>query len=342
MEEGLPDEDSDFSREGTLLHGYDANPELDRNVLKPYHRDLLRISDGLDQKVFERAYEQFGIDEHAEFVGGREKELWTLDANNQQLVPGHCDLWRYWKQIELLVIIDKKFGYKVVTPASANPQLRVYAIAGAQEWKCKNVVVGVTQPRLPFDERLTMASYSETDIAKSIDELDWIVTAARQPNAPLVAGEEQCRYCKAKLLCPAYTAKYSALEIAKERTLAECDDEQLDQVLVAIAFADYIKEQARDEARARVELGRMPNYKLGAESEKRDIVDVRAARILLRLRGDIKDTDIDDALSISIGTLEEKVRIRKGCTWREAKEIVGETLLTVISRSPQRRKLTRK
>jgi hypothetical protein len=33
MEEGLPDEDSEMSREGTLLHDYAANSEYDTSFL---------------------------------------------------------------------------------------------------------------------------------------------------------------------------------------------------------------------------------------------------------------------------------------------------------------------
>lgn len=340
MEEGLPDEESDQSREGTLLHGYDANPELDVAALKPYHRDLLRISAGLDEQIFDRAFENFGIERNDEFQSGRERELWAKNADGELVVPGHCDLWRFWPRTRVLAIVDKKFGYKVVTPAVANLQLRIYAIAGADEWKAEQVLVAVTQPRLPFDERLTMAAYTQSDIDKARDELLWILTASRQPNAPLVAGDEQCRYCKAKMLCPAYKEKFLSIEVAA-RDLAECDDDQLDQVLVAIAFADYIKEQARDEARKRVAAGRMPNYKLGAESEIRDVADVRKAMALLALRGDITNDDIKSSLDMSIGTIEERVRERKKCTWKVAKEIVAETLEMVISKKPKKRSLSR-
>lgn len=342
MEAGLPDEDSDQSREGVLLHGYDANPSLAREVLRPFQRDLLRISGELDQRVFERAIEQFHIQANEDFDSGREQELWVLDAQGKPLIPGHCDLWYYWRRVRLLAIIDKKFGYKIVTPAVANLQLRIYAIGGAQKWDADNVVVAVTQPRLPFDERLTLAAYSRTDIDRSREELDWILQAARQPNAPLVAGDDQCRYCKAKLICPAYREKYNALQVAHERTLDECNDDQLEQILVAIDFAHYIEDQAKDVARARVAAGRMPHYKLSKESETRNVVDVRRAMSLLVLRGDLSESDVKAALSMSIGPLEEKVRTRRGCTWKEAKEIVGETLESVIEKKPKKQSLIRK
>lgn len=342
MEVGLPDEDSDQAREGTLLHAYDANPELDRAVLKPYQVNLLRISADLDERVFERALEQFGVSEDEPYEAGRETELWAMGPDNEKVISGHCDLWRYWPTSKLLAINDKKFGYKVVTPAVANLQLRSYAVAGSQRWDSEHVVTGVIQPRLPFEERLTMAAYSRDDIGKSLDELTWILQAARQPNAPLVAGEEQCRYCKAKMLCPAYKEKYQAVAIAKERTIEECNDDQLDQILTAIAFAHHIEDQARDEARRRVADGRMPNYKLGKESEKRTVVDVRRAMMNLTLRGDISKSDVQGALSMSLGPVEEKVRLRKKCTWKEARDIVDETLTGCIETKTTKPSLLRK
>ena len=54
MEYGLPDEDSDQSREGTLLHDYMAHPEYDRSMLSPNQRDLLERNDTLIRILSER------------------------------------------------------------------------------------------------------------------------------------------------------------------------------------------------------------------------------------------------------------------------------------------------
>ena len=340
MEEGLPDEDSDQSREGVLLHGYDSNPKLDRGVLKPYHRDLLRISTELDKAVSKRCVEQFDLPDNEPFETGREEELWVNDPSGGPVVSGHCDLWVYWPRVKLLAIRDAKFGYKIVTPAVANLQLRTYAIAGAQRWKADNVVVAITQPRLSFDERLTLAIYSADDIKRAYEELTMILRLSRDPKSRLVASEDACRYCKAKLICPAYKEKFLSIEVGF-KDLSTCNDEQLEQVLVAISFADFIKDQARDEARSRVADGRMPNYKLGKESEMRNVADVRKAMALLSLRGDINDADVKACLSMSIGDLEEKVRLRKKTTWKEAKEIVEETLSSVIERKNKKPSLIR-
>lgn len=346
LEAGLPDEDNDQSREGTLLHGFDANPELDRKSLKPYHQDLLKISLDLDEQVLQRACEQFDIPGHDKGIEGREKFLIVHDPPRvgKELITGHCDRWALFPTQKVLVIIDKKFGYRVVTPAVANLQLRVYAIAGLEESDCDHVLVAITQPRLPFAERLTMALYSRDDIARARVELKSILDESAKPDAPLNAGLEQCCYCKAKLICPAYKERFLSIALIAppgDRILAECTDDQLDHVLVAIQFADHIKEQARDEARRRVAAGQLKNWTLGKPVKTREVADTKRAVSLMVLRGALSKDDLFDCAKLSIRDMEELVRKRTGSTWKRAKEIVDETLASVIERGEKKPSLTR-
>jgi hypothetical protein len=62
MEAGLPDEDSEQSVEGRLLHRYAADPTADRKKLKPNQRDLLEINDRLIREVYEIVNAKFGED----------------------------------------------------------------------------------------------------------------------------------------------------------------------------------------------------------------------------------------------------------------------------------------
>ncbi len=54
MEQGLPEDDSEISREGVLLHNHAAHPELDRSFLKPNQRDLLERNDVLVKQIIDR------------------------------------------------------------------------------------------------------------------------------------------------------------------------------------------------------------------------------------------------------------------------------------------------
>lgn len=360
MEAGLPEEDSEASAEGRLLHSYDANPQLDRAFLKSIQVDLLELSAKLDEAIFKRVREQFVVPEGEPFEEGREKLLMALGDTNAE-TPGHCDRWRYWPGKKLLCIIDKKFGYKVVTPAAANYQLRSYAIGGWDEWDIDNCVVGITQPRLAYEERITMAAYNSDEIDAAIGELTFIRRDCRQPDAPLVAGEEQCRYCKARATCPAFQAVIQAglalvpavdpeASVAKRqddiaRCLADCSDESLGKLLNALQFAGFISELTRDEARARI--GAEPDrsaaigWKLGKESEKRNIVNVTRAIALLTLQGDLTREEILTCSKPSLTKLQDKIRDKNKITHKRAKEIVNETLEGTIEMEEKRPPLTR-
>jgi hypothetical protein len=344
METGLAEEDSEQSAEGTLLHKLDANPTLDRSKLTPAQRDLLDTAAKLRSVVLTRVLNQFGITKEEECLSGHELEMW-LHRGIKALYPGHCDDWFYWPARKLLLIIDKKFGYKVVTEASANRQLRSYAVGGSELYDCENVVVAITQPRLSFDEQITMAVYSREDIAASREQLFTIWSNAKKPNAPLVAGEEQCRYCLAKLLCDAYKAKFLTIAEGINRTtkatahtsLAQLSDDQLSRVLEAIQFAGFIADNAKEVARERIKAGGLPGWKLGKESEVREVTDVPVAVAALEAIG-IPLSSIKPALKMKIGDIEGAYRKAHGdqVTWKDAKDAVNTALEGLIEKHPKR------
>jgi hypothetical protein len=361
MEAGLPDEENDQSREGTLLHGYYTNPELDRAALKPHQRELLRIADDTDAQIIEHAERQLGITTASRiFTSGYEKELvvyanadggMAMTNHGTRLIAGHCDQWRFYsdefcQETEkrhggFLVIIDPKFGFRTVTPAVANLQLRTYAVAGYQEWHPKTILVAISQPRLPYSERLTMAMYTDNDSLLAFNQIRRILEFARSEHAPRHADTEQCRYCKAKLICREYSDRLSLTLTDAPRSLAECTDVELDRILQAIQFSDFLKEQARDTARERIANGQMTNWVLGKPAEIREVADVRKAASKLLLRGLVNQEQLYEALSMSFGALEDAVRRQMGCTYKRAKELVEETLSELIERKTKRPTITR-
>lgn len=350
LEDGLPEESSAQSEEGVLLHKHMAEPELSRRKLPSSQRDLLNTAGRLVKEIFDRVQAQFG-ELPVVKTGGYERELW-LHRGIRSLFPGHCDIWEYVAEKKLLVIIDHKFGYKVVTPAAANLQLRSYAVMGAEQHDCDHVVVAITQPRLPVDDRLTLAVYSRDDIKASRQQLYDIWDACKEPDAPLVAGEEQCRYCKARLICPAFKAKVEqgqnivpfpsqglsvpGREAFIAEKVAQASDEQLAQMHEAVTFAGFVREPLHDEIRRRIALGAMPGYRLGKESEVREVEDTfRAINALIGL-GMTMDS-IMPACKMALGKVEEAYReTHDGVTWKDARETINNALEEVIVRKPKK------
>lgn len=365
LEAGLPEEDSDESKEGTLLHKCSvAGGALADRPLKTSQRDLLEINAYLIREVFERVTNQFGLEAVADSKGF-EQEFW-LHRGIKAMFPGHIDLYEYTGSNRLLVILDYKFGYREVSPAAANPQLRSYAVMGAELHDCDHVVVAITQPRLPREDRITMAVYSRDDIAAARQQLydiwDRKELANKNPNIleeDLVAGDEQCRYCKAKLFCPAYQKMMQqglALvpnpngqgTVAKrqadaEQSLAQLSDVDLGRVLDAIQFADFLKDRARDVARERIAAGSMTGWKLGKEKEKRTVTDpFQAAQILKEAGLPIEKIMASCKMSLGDdGGVAGIYREAKGGTWKDANDGVNNLLASVIERSPMKPSITR-
>lgn len=114
--------------------------------------------------------------------------------------------------ILVLDIVDLKFGKGVLVPAKFNPQLALYAIGAIRTarkmgWTGKTCLVRmhIYQPRhwqggadcwsLELSE---LEDYYLTVIKPGI-------ASTQQPDAPLVPGEQQCRFCPARkaAVCPA-------------------------------------------------------------------------------------------------------------------------------------------
>jgi hypothetical protein len=345
LEDGLPEERSELAAEGTLLHALDANPSLDRSALRSNQVDLLNISARLTREAFDRISREFGIGDTLPTCGGFEREMF-LHRGLKSLFSGHCDVWEYFGDRKLLVVLEKKFGFKTVDPAESNMQTRTYACMGAELHDCDHVAVVITQPRLPIDQRLTLAVYTRSDIAAARQQLFDIWDACRKTNAYLNATEQGCRYCKAKLICSAYqeavrdglsavpvppaaTVTQRAATIA--RGLSECSDEQLGRFLDSCTFANFAVDIAKEEARRRIREGSMVGWKLGKESEVREVTDVAAAIDLLVAEG-LPRESVMRACKMSMGPIEEAFRDTVGGTWSSVKDRVNELLGAVIAR----------
>ena len=110
-------------------------------------------------------------------------------------------------------IIDYKDGMSVVE-AENNPQLEQYALgvlAGLEKHP-KKMRLTIIQPKLAAKGMDPVSSW-EVEVKHLVGVVAPLMVqqaaATDDPNAPLVPGEKQCRYCKAKGACPALMEKVS-------------------------------------------------------------------------------------------------------------------------------------
>ena len=287
----------------------------------------------------------------------------TVNASSR---PGTADWWAHptgcssGTPRKSALVADLKSGFAVVEKAELNLQLRGYAVLvdDVSGNELGNVYVSILQPRLwSPSERITLARYTRDDLSKAREHIYDIIEKSERKDAPLVAGEEQCRYCKAKLMCPAFRAKVtlpvgafrSELDLSKaareafiEQRIKQCNDEQLEEVLEAISLAGFVETPARDEARMRIRSGRFTNYTLGKDWEARTITNVRRAIGLLVLGRIATREEILDICDIPVKKLEEAFRAQHGGTWKDARDKINRVLASVIEREPRQPKLLRK
>ena len=192
MEKDLPERQSDVADVGNLQHAAAAY-----------------LVEHLDQSPIEVAESQKMTSAQYDAV------LWAVEQVKSLVWPGchvvsehEIDLKFFHPSIEKgtpdvilvqdfvkAIVIDFKFGFKRVQPCNQNLQIACYCAAVKREYDLEDVRGCIVQPALelceigqPFDETYLRAVDAA---AKSLN-----------PDAPLVAGEEQCQYCRASGRCP--------------------------------------------------------------------------------------------------------------------------------------------
>ncbi len=328
-ESGLPETNSEFADEGTRLHAALEVIGTQSMDLEPKEQDLVISTRRLTEDAIAQAVATFSISAEEPFEEGYEREL-TLRKGIRLIMPGHCDFWRYYPGLKLLIITDAKFGFIEVTAAPTNLQLRCYAAMGSQSWDVENAVVAIAQPRaymIEGAEPLSIAQYSRADLALAVSQiLEWEKVWLAS-DAPRIASTDACRYCRAKLLCDAFAARLGPLRGDVAAGIADLTEEQFSALWQAMKLASEktLQDAIRNEARLRVIEGKMPGYKLKLNHARRSITDGISAAKVLREQW-LTESELASVSSITIGELEQLVRRKANVTEKVAKANVNALL----------------
>lgn len=187
-------------------------------------------------------------------------------------------------------IIDYKDGMGVVS-AEGNMQLEQYAygvLAGYKlpinvEYPVKRIIMTIIQPKLALKgmKPITSADRDVRDMLTNMGTIIVQAAATDAPDAPLVPGESQCKFCRAKGSCaalagnvmkeigvmfqpPQITALGPDVSIqAAEKDPAQMDDAQIRQIMEAAPLMRQLLEAVEKEALRRLEAGTpIPGLKL--------------------------------------------------------------------------------
>lgn len=196
MQQGLPEETSEWAEEGTLLHK--AVETEDLSILKTDEQKMVaEKSIDFVRKISAGASMIF-----------KEERVDIKDSNGALLTYGFVDIG-FVKNNEL-TIIDLKFGYTPVKDVSRNIQLATYAVGAMQRYGVSECKAIVYQPRIG-----QKSEYVFKYAAAIIENIRAIISKAKDRNLVLNASEDACRYCRARLNCPAFRLNFQRLSACR-------------------------------------------------------------------------------------------------------------------------------
>ena len=189
---------------------------------------------------------------------------------------------------DFLELIDYKDGMGVVT-AEGNMQLEQYAygvLAGYKlpvngNYPFSRVIMTIIQPKLAMKgmKPITSHEVSVRDLMANMGTIISQAAATDAPDAPLVPGDSQCKFCRAKGSCsalannvmkevgimfqPVVTETLDVAQQSADKDPATMDDAQIRQIMEAAPLMRQLLEAVEKEALRRLESGgSIPGLKL--------------------------------------------------------------------------------
>lgn len=220
----------------------------------------------------------------------------SLTGGLQHVHPdlgGTADFVRYCPTRKDLLVADFKYGRGVFVEVENNPQLLLYALGALYHFSkhnVKTVTLAVIQPRAEGADGAVRTWTAPVDVLVdfSVDVLT-AAAKARESVPTYNPGEKQCRWCPAKVICPALEQQTHALVASDFTALSPAPaPERLRQLLDMVPTVEARIKAIRDHAYAEIAHGRpVPGYKLVAKRATRKWVDEEAAgkKLVVELGG---------------------------------------------------------
>lgn len=283
LEKDMPDNGSEYAKEGTLAHAYCAK------ALKVMNGEP---TDGEDKEIEElrEAYHTNEMDEHVETYATIVSEKLARAAmkvkDSTLIVEKRLDFTRWipdsFGTADAIIItdgtlevIDFKYGKGVEVSAEWNPQMMIYALGAIAEYEdeynIQRVRMTIVQPRL--------SNLSEFEI--DVNGLSWWASTVLKPKAAeAMEGKgkqscgEWCRFCKVKTTCAKLAGEVMAIaeEFGGKETIGADDmaEKVLPKLATIKAWATAVEEYALAQALQGVEY---KGFKLVAGRSVRKVTD---------------------------------------------------------------------
>lgn len=273
---------------------------------------------------------------------------------------------------DTIELIDYKDGMGVVEVID-NPQLMQYALGVLASFKLpinveypyKRVRMTVIQPKLAVKNINPISSY-ELPVSAILNKIGHVVVAAKatdDPDAPLVPGDSQCKFCRAKGSCAAlagnvmrevgimFQPTVQSFDIAQQaanKDPATMDDQQIRQIMEAAPLMRQLLDGVEEEALRRLKAGvSIPGLKLvnGKGSRVWSLSENEIAEKLIGMG--VPKTSVYETKLVSPAKAEKLVWKKRDGTEKQLTERQLKTLdqeyvskiagkLTVVSESDSR------
>jgi hypothetical protein len=300
LEQGEPDEESEFAAEGTLAHALAAhcltNKVDAKNVETLKHRDkdvaISRemadyVQDYIDYILARGAGQDMMIEQRVEidWITGEKDAKGTADA---VILSDNG---------EYMHVIDLKYGRGVKVYAEENPQLQMYAAGALNQFSAfgdyKRIKIHVHQPRLDhadeWETDIRDLGQFVADAKKAADR----VREAQKSNSLegfLVPGDKQCKFCKAKATCPALASTVAQITGADFDDLTQealIDPPDLGAAMAKTALVEMWIKGVRSKVESELLAGRKVNgYKLveGKKGNRQWVDDAEVEKEMKAMR----------------------------------------------------------
>ena len=275
LELDMPDQPSRYAAEGTAAHALAGNYLDASTAIHP--QDCLGeivYVDGFDIPVDQAMIDH--VLDYAKLVreyaeGGELHVEQRLSFSDSIGVPdsfGTSDAVIIHP--DRITIIDLKYGMGVRVDAAENEQLMLYALAALENfgvaYDFKEVVMVVHQPRLNHVSEYAVPVEHIRAFADRAKEAAHRALFANNPE--YVSGEKQCKFCKAKAVCPALKAEVDAMtaDVATPEDFADLVQDggaKLAEAMKRVAVIEQWCAAVREEVERRLSAGEpVPGFKL--------------------------------------------------------------------------------
>lgn len=308
LEKQCPDKTSSHAIEGLVAHNLAAKC-LDTGVSA---MTLVGTVIAVEQETMTVSVEM------AEYVQAYMDRLREYQGDGQLLVECRVDFSSSlttedaWGTSDAVVlketeyqIHDLKYGRGYRVEAHQNAQLGLYALGALDEFGAmgiERVVMVIHQPRLSHTSEWIVTIdelYSFANRVKAAIEL------AEKPDAPLTPGVEQCRFCKAKAICPALE-QVALNEFSNLNDPKAASNAQLGQARSKVDLIQTWCDAIVQETERRMTAGEpIPGMKfvLGKRGQRKWSDVSQASQLLKSMR--LRDSEIFDSALISPATAEK-------------------------------------